>query len=218
MGLDVGDDHAGEDGVGGVRVGPDLDDRSRAEVLAPVDLDAVALGDVGARQRLRPLFERPVPAGAHVDQVQVAPRDAIRRERQREEVRRRAGPPGGTVGKLGRRPEDPDDATVRVTQGRAGNRVGTVGGDRQDDRFLVARVEAARRAPAGNVLARPDRRVVPLRGPGGLGALAHHAERGIADGATRITAMTTMRARTMRTIRLIVADRATRPRTQWTAP
>ena len=105
---DVGDDDAREDRVSLVLVGPDRDYRPGPVVVTRIDLDRVAHADVSARQRTHFRSDRSVAAGAHVDQVQMTPRNAIRRRYERDHVRRRAQPVGGAVGESRRLPEGAD--------------------------------------------------------------------------------------------------------------
>src|SRR5829696_6188631 len=85
-----------------------------------------------------------------------------------------------SVGELGERTEDADEAAVGVTQAGSGSRA--MANDREDDRVGVARVEAAR-ASARDGLAGPDRRVVSPAGPHCLAAIWQSAGRPEPDEA-----------------------------------
>ena len=136
-----------------------------AEPVAAVDLERVADRDVATRERPRARLDRPVAAGAQVDEVEAAPRDPRRVDRQRVHVGRGAFVALVRAGRVaGGRPEHAADRDAVGLVGDGALR-GAVTGRGDDDRRAAPGVEAAG-ARAPELLAGEDRRVEHGRRPG----------------------------------------------------
>jgi hypothetical protein len=149
-------------------------------VLATVDLESVADHDVGTAQRSGAGVDRPIATGAHVDHVEVAPRDAVGREGEGEDVRWRAEAAFWTVGELGARTEDADDLALWIENRVSGFEA--MGADDEHDRGLAAGVEPSS-AGGDEVLACPDRWLEAGGGPCGFVSLDDQSDGLVPDEA-----------------------------------